>query len=76
MAKTLIVDLILTKIWSHKFFCGFYPYKQGFPQVLRTWGGGGQGPSKFDGGDLSQYIGGAWGGLKCCRKIPVKEFMW
>ena len=30
---------------------------QGFPQVLRTWGGS----SKFDGEGLSQYMGGAWG---------------
>ena len=28
---------------------------------------GGGGSSKFDGGDLSQYMG--------CQKIPVKEFM-
>ena len=28
--------------------------------------------SKFDGGGgLSQYMGGAWGCLKCCWKIPV-----
>ena len=33
--------------------------KQGFPQVLRTWGGG---CSKFDGTSLSQYMGGARGG--------------
>ena len=43
--------------------------KQGFPQVLRTWGGG---SSKFDGvggeGGLSQHIGGAWGGLKMLLK--------
>ena len=25
---------------------------------------------------LKKYIGGAWEGLKCCRKIPVKEFIW
>ena len=24
---------------------------------------------------LSQYIGGAWGDLQCCRKIPVMEFI-
>ena len=27
-------------------------------------------------GRLSQYMGGPWGGLKCCWKIPVKEFIW
>ena len=33
---------------------------QGFPQMLRTWGGS----SKFDGGwGLSQYMGGAGGGV-------------
>ena len=32
--------------------------QQGFPQVLRTWGGG---SSKLGWGGLSQYMGGAWG---------------
>ena len=44
---------------------------QSFPQVLRAWGES----SKFDGGGLSQNMGGAWGSLKCCQKIPVKEFI-
>ena len=53
--------------------------KQSFPQVLRTWGGlrhpiRGGGSSKFDGG-LKSIHGGSMGGLKCCRKIPVKEFI-
>ena len=45
---------------------------QGFPQVLQTWGAS----SKFDGGGLkSKHGGGGHGGsLKCCQKIPVKEF--
>ena len=35
----------------------------------------GGGSSKFDGRGLSQYMEGGWGGdLKCCQKIPVKEF--
>ena len=39
---------------------------QSFLQVLRTWEGlcppiGGGGSLKFDGEDLSRYIGGAWG---------------
>ena len=25
---------------------------------------------------LSQNMGGAWGSIKCCQKIPVKEFIW
>ena len=41
-------------------------------------GGGGRGcafPNLM--GGLSQYMEGAWGGggLKCCRKIPVEEFI-
>ena len=47
----------------------------GFLIGVEDMGRGGGGSSKFEGGDLSQYIGGAWWGLKCCRKIPVKEFM-
>ena len=39
--------------------------RQGFPQVLRTWGGG---SSKLDGVGLSQYLGGAWRGLKMLSK--------
>ena len=31
-----------------------FPYIQGFPQVLRTWGVGGGGSLKYDGG---QYMG-------------------
>ena len=27
-------------------------------------------------GGSSQYIEGAWGSLKCCQKIPVKESIW
>ena len=42
-------------------------------------GGGGGGSSKFDrdGGEggLIQYMGEHEGGFKCCRKIPVKEFI-
>ena len=34
-------------------------YVQGFPQVLRAWGGGAL--QNLMGGGLSQYIGGAWG---------------
>ena len=25
---------------------------------------------------LSQNMGGAWGSIKRCQKIPVKEFIW
>ena len=45
----------------------------GFPTgVENRWGAVppplGGGLSKFDGGGgLSQYMGGAWGGLKCCQ---------
>ena len=54
-----------------------------FPTGVENMGGGGcaphwgEGSSKFDGGGLSQYMGGgAWGGgLKCCQKIPVMEFI-
>ena len=38
---------------------------------------GGGGSSKFDGGGgggFSQYMG-EHGSLKCCQKIPVKEFI-
>ena len=38
-------------------------------RLLKIWWGG-------RGGGLSQYMEGAWGDLKCCRKIPVKEFIW
>ena len=35
-----------------------HPLQQGFPQVLRTWGFAPLvGSSKFDGGNLSQYMG-------------------
>ena len=37
---------------------------QGFPQVLQTWGGS----SKFDGGGLSQNMGGSKGELKMLSK--------
>ena len=48
----------------------------GFAKGVENMGGGGVRSSKFDGGrGLSQYMGGAWGGSKCCRKIPVKEFI-
>ena len=43
----------------------------GFATGVENMGGS----SKFDGGNLSQYMGGAWGGLKFCQKIPVKEFI-
>ena len=49
-----------------------YPYnitfvwRQGFQQVLRTWGGGGS--SKFDGGGLKSIHGGSMGGLKMLSK--------
>ena len=33
----------------------------GFTKGVENMGGGG-------GGGLSQYMGGAWGGLKCCQK--------
>ena len=46
--------------------------KQGFPQVLRTWGGG---SSKFDGGGLKSIHEGSMGGLRCSQKIPVTEFI-
>ena len=46
---------------------------QGFPQLLRTWWGGGGALQNLMGG-LSQYMGGAWV-FKCCLKIPVKEFI-
>ena len=39
----------------------------GFLIGVEDMGRGGGGSSKFDGGDLSQYMG--------CQKIPVKEFM-
>ena len=41
------------------------------------WGGGDRGGSLQNlMGGLSQYMGGgAWDGLKCCQKIPVKEFI-
>ena len=45
---------------------------QGFPQVLRTWGA----LQNLMGG-LKPIHGGCMGrGLKCCQKIPVKEFIW
>ena len=41
-----------------------------------NWAGGGAGAlQNLIGEDLGQYMGGAWGDLKCCRKIPVKEFI-
>ena len=48
---------------------------QGFPQVLRTWGGGGALQNLMGGGGLSQYLWGALGGLKMLSKIPLKEFI-
>ena len=54
----------------------------GFPTGFKNMGGCAHPPpplrggsSKFDGWGLSQYKGGAWGGLKSCQKIPVKEFI-
>ena len=38
------------------------------------FGGKGEGAPQNLMGGLSQNIGGAWGSLKCCQKIPVKEF--
>ena len=40
-------------------------------------GGGGEGVcfSKFDGGLKSIHGRSMGGGLKCCRKIPVEEFI-
>ena len=35
---------------------------QGFPQVLRTWGA--LQNLMGEGGGLSQYMGGAWGGAE------------
>ena len=45
---------------------------------IRGLGGGGGwegGLFKILWGGLSQYMGGEHGGLKCCQKIPVKEFI-
>ena len=55
----------------------------GFPTGIENMGGTvlpplGGGCSKFDGGGelkLKSIHGGAWGVLKCCQKIPVKEFI-
>ena len=47
-----------------------------FPTVVANIGGGGAGvvaPSQNLG--LSQNMGGAWGSIKRCQKIPVKEFI-
>ena len=41
------------------------PRKSGFPTGVENMAGG---SSKFDGGCLSQYMGGSMGGLKCCQK--------
>ena len=40
-------------------------------------GGGQVGSSNFDGVGLNTWgeHGGSMGGLKCCQKIPVKEFI-
>ena len=57
-------------------YLGFRKKKlnSGFPIGVENMGGG---SSKFDrGGSLSQFMRVAWGGLKFCRKIPVKEFIW
>ena len=37
----------------------------------------GGGSSKFDGGEggLKSILEGSMGGLKCCQKIPMKEFI-
>ena len=38
----------------------------GFPTGVENMGAG---SSEFDGsGGLNQYVGGAWGALKCCQK--------
>ena len=47
---------------------------QGFPQVLRTWGGGALQNLMGWGGGLKSIHGVGMGGLKCYQKIPVKEF--
>ena len=54
-----------------------YPSNAGFPTGVANMGGTGESSSKFDvgGGGLSQNMAGAWGSLKCCQKIPVKEFI-
>ena len=40
----------------------------GFPTGVANMGGGG-------GGGPQNLMGGAWGSLKCCQKIPVKELI-
>ena len=49
-------------------------------QVLGTWGcahwrGGGALQNLMGEGGLKSIHGGSMGGLKCCQKIPVKEFV-
>ena len=56
---------------------------QGFPQVLRTWGSVPPSPhwgmvgalQNLMGGGLESIHRGSMGYLKCCWKIPVKEFI-
>ena len=52
---------------------------QGFPQVLKTWGAlphpTGEVFQNLMGWGLGQYMRGAWGCLKCCRKITVMKFI-
>ena len=57
-------------------YLGFHKKKlnSGFPIGVENMGGG---SSKFDrGGELKSIYEGSMGGLKFCRKIPVKEFIW
>ena len=63
------------------FFVRFFVFcVSGFPTGVANMGG--QAPPPIDpqnlmggGGGLSQNMGGAWGSLKYCRKIPLKEFI-
>ena len=54
------------------FLCGF---RAGFPTGVANMGGAPQ--SLMGEGGLKSKHGGSMGGgsLKCCRKIPVKEFI-
>ena len=55
--------------WSNDFYI-----HQGF--LLRTWGIGGWALQNLIGmGGLIRYMGEDEGVFKCCRKIPVKEFI-
>ena len=55
-----------------------YPSNAGFPTGVANMGGTGESSSKFDkgGGGLKSKHGGSMGeALKCCQKIPMKEFI-